>query len=314
MGKVYIERQLDDVPFSANGSKALDIPRNGVLRGISFRLVGTYTTGTGTWAKFDHSVYKLIQRIEIIANGKDTLKSVPFFFTRLLARADSGTLPDLTDVGNTASTAYPFVAYGFIPFAFTRARRPLDGALDTRKLSSLSLVVTWGTDTTMYGTLGSGGSFTVTPSLQVKLEEYANVEPDFKAAINRHSTIQHEVTATKVEDQEKLVIDRVYRRFFVYAEAAGMASNAIINKITLKSGTYVFKSVKGPMAQSSLKTLYGIDAVDTGLYVVDATTDGMLTEALNARGLTSLEFVFDVTKQAGTNIVYVIPEEVAEAA
>ncbi len=314
MGKTYLERQLDDVPFSALGSKSIDLPRNGVLRGLSFRLTGTYTTGTGTYTKFDHAVYKLIQRIEVVANGKDTLKSIPFFFTRLLARADSGVAPDLTDVGVTASTAYPFVAYGFIPFAFTRARRPLDGALDTRKLSSLSAVITWGNDASMYSALGSGGSFTVAPTLQVKTLEYGNVEADFKAAINRHSTIQHEVVSTKAEDQEKIVIDRVYRRFFLYAEAAGVASNAIINKITLKSGSFVFKSVKGPMAQSELKTLYGLDAVDTGLYVVDATTDGMLTESLNARGLTSLEFVLDVTKQTGTNIVYIFPEEVGEAA
>ena len=144
--------------------------------------------------------------------------------------------------------------------------------------------------------------------IELQTVEYLGADPDFKAFINKHTQIQKEVTATTSELQERLPTEVVYRRFFIYTEVDGLASDSVINKIKLKSGTLVFKDISADILKGNMKFFAGNESMDTGLYVIELITDGQLSEALNTKGMSSLEFIFDVTKQSGTNVIHIFPE------
>lgn len=307
MGKIFHERRLDNIEFVAGGTKTLELPRNNVYRALGIRLTGTCTTtATAPVGKKSQTPYRLIKRIEIVANGKDTIKSIPGMFLRILNKHDFGTNPKETDVGIVASTAYSFEGYMILPFAFTRALRPLDGALDARRLQTLDVRITWGSVDDLYTTPNSAALSNV--KLELKTMEYINVPQDFKAFLNKQTQIQKEVVSTTTELQERLPVETVYRRFILYTEVADIASDSVLNKIKLKSGTFVFKDLDANLLKGDMKSLMGLEALETGVYIVELITDGQLTEVINTVGMSSLEFIFDVTKQAGTNVIHIFPE------
>ena len=142
---IYHERNLDRIDFVADAQRTLDLPRNNVIRGLFLRLTGRVTTtGVAPVGLRAHAEHRLIRRIEVVSNGKDTVKSHPFLFSKLLTHFDFGTPSEISTIGTTVSSNFDFVATGFIPFAFTRAKRPMDGSLDARRLQTPDLRVTFG--------------------------------------------------------------------------------------------------------------------------------------------------------------------------
>ena len=307
MGKTFHERRLDNIEFAANGTKTLELPRNNVYRALGIRLTGTCTTSAvAPVGKLAFTPYRLIKRIEIVANGKDTIKSIPGKFLRILNKHDFGVVPKETDIGIAANTAYAFEGYMILPFAFTRALRPIDGAIDARKLQTLDIRVTWGSVNDFYTTPNNAVLSDVV--LELKTMEYIGVEGEFKALLNVHTEIQKEVNATTSELQEKLPTEKIYRRFFLLTEVDGIASDAVLNKVKLKSGTMVFKDIDCDLLKGDMKFSSAIESLDTGVYVIELITDGQLTEAINTIGMSSFELIFDVTKQAGINVIHIFPE------
>lgn len=309
MGKIYHERRLDSVPYSENGTKTLELPRNNIYRALKLRLTGTLTTtATAPVTKKSFTPFKLIKRIEIIANGKDTIKSIPFFMLRALNLLDFCVEPEMTDVGVAVSTGYPFVASAILPFAFTQARTPIDGALDARRLETLSLQITWGSPADLYAT-PNAAAITVC-QLAVETEEYIDSSPDFKAYLNKHTQIQKEVISTTSELQERLPVGQVYRRLMLVTMVDDVLNGSVLNKVALKSGTFVFKDATGVMIRQQMKLENSITTLDTGVYLLNLLSDGMLTECINTKGMSSFELVLDVTKQTGTNMIHIFPEVV----
>lgn len=307
MGKIPHERRLDNIEFVENGTKTLELPRNHVYRALILKLSGRCsTTATAPVGKKSYAIQKLIKRIEIVANGKDTIKSIPGMFLRMLNKYDFGTVPKETDIGTSASTNYDFETHMILPFALTRALRPLDAAIDSSKLQTFDIRVTWGSVNDLYAT--PNGATLSGVKLELQTIEYLGADPDFKALINKHTQIQKEVTATTSELQERLPTEVVYRRFFLYTEVDGVASNSVLNKIKLKSGTLVFKDISADMLKGNMKFFSGNESLEDGVYVLELITDGQLSEALNTKGMSSLEFIFDVTKQTGTNVIHIFPE------
>lgn len=307
---IYHERNLDRIDFVADAQRTLDLPRNNVIRGLYLRLTGRVTTtATAPVGLRSHAEHRLIRRIEIVANGKDTIKSHPFLFSKMLTNFDFGTPSEIATIGVTVSTNFDFIATAFVPFAFTRAKRPVDGALDARRLQTLDLRVTFGNINDVYAT-PNGATITNTV-LNVVTHEYINAPVDFQAFLNKHSTIEREVTATTASLQERLPVDRIYRRFFLYSEEGMVARNDIINNITLQSGSFVFKSLESRILQSQMKVQSANELIIPGLYVIEAITDGRIVESINTMGMSSLEFVLNVTRQTpGVNTILIVPEVV----
>ncbi len=141
-------RQLDSAQnFSANAPISFDLPRDSVYKEIALLLEFQVTTGAGGAFSgfFNGSPWTLIKRLELIADGKDTIKSY-----------DGATLADINmfDYGVYPPTPLMTLAAGattgllrFIAIISLEAKgmiRPQNTWLDARKLSSLELRITFG--------------------------------------------------------------------------------------------------------------------------------------------------------------------------
>ena len=310
MPRTFVERRLDRIPFVADSMRTLPLPLNNIYRYLMFRLRGNVvTTATAPTGLRTDAPFQLIRRIEIVANGNDTIKNIPFILLKKLNTIDWGIEPEWTNVGVTASTTFPFVASSMLPFVFTGAktRRPHDGALDARELATLDLRVTFGNIADVYNS-PAGATITAT-ELETKTGEYETLE-EFEAFLNKHTSTEREITATATELQERLPTERVYRRFLLYSEVDGIARNDILNRISLRSGSTVFKDVQGNLLQSEM-FLNNRVRTETGVYLIPIISEGKIVESLDTKGMSSIEFIFDVTRQTGTvNRVHILSETV----
>jgi len=309
MGLIFVERQIEQVDYTANTLKTRALPRDNAYRALNLRLSGTCTTSASAPTDLKSlTPYRLIKRIEIVANGKKTIKSIPFWKLMIANKLDFGTPPHQTNVGIVASTAYPFVAEGLLLFCLPRARRPIDTLFDARGLETLVLDVTWGSENDLYGTPNSP-VLTLT-KLEISTMEYTNLPVGFKSGLFVENTIEHEITVTKDEDAEKLPVDTVYRRVLVVVTVADLLNNAAVTKLSIRSGTLVFKQKPSEDFRRVAKSLYNIETLETGVYPIDFTTDGQITECINAIGMSSFDLVMKTVKQTGTNIAYILPDTI----
>lgn len=306
---IYFERTIiDRESLSAGVLKPFDLPTDNPYRGLWLTLKGNVATGATAPAGLkSHAEHRLLKNIAIVANGKDTIVQTPGLYWKLRNTVDFGTEHVKALIGTTANTSYDFEANVYIPFVALRGRRPIDAILDARKLSSLQLQLTMGSINDVYGTPNNASLSNL--NITVHSEEYVNAPADLKAFVMKHWGIIQEVVSSTTELEVKLPSDAIYRRLLIYAEADDVANEAIINKIGVKYATFTYKQVKADYIQRKSKLMNTVETLPQAVYPISFITDGMLSESINVKGAgANFKLVFDVSKQAGTNKIYIFAE------
>lgn len=309
-------RRLGSIDYSANGVKSMDLPRATLYQYLGLRLSGLVTIITANATAWADAPFSLIRRIEVVADGKDTIKSIDGETLALFMRIFGGTAMSASAMPTVVGASQAFNAYLTLPFEMPRAVRPIDTLLNSKRLSTLELRITWGDVTSAYSA-NSGNATFASVALDVELFESFGIESDF--AVFKQLLISKDVTSVTADMQVLLPVGNLYRGFLIRAVNYGASpanvdpgtgSNAIINNIQLKSGTEVYVNRKGLSLQDDNKRQYGQESWPAGCYVLDFSPDGLLTESLDARPLSSLEMVFDVSNPATSNKIKVYPLEV----
>jgi hypothetical protein len=274
-----------------------------------------YTGGIG-------SGLRVISRIEVIANGRDTIKSLSPSALAMKNQFLYGARPQITETGLTAAT-HPFGGIITLPFAMPRSIREIDTLLNSGKLATLELRVTYGNYNDMFST----NPTTITAASSVAdLEVYVNESirgdgKDEPYAAYKELYIEDTITAASTEHQIMLPVGNRYRGFMFESESDGNMVDTIIKKITIKSGTDVFKAIdayEGTMYRPAGGALRGdnirqfglSDETLTGYLYVDFCPEGRLVDALDASRLSSLEAILDVATPGTTDKVRIYPCEI----
>ena len=303
-------RKLPDVNYSENNSVSIDLPRIYPYHALNCRLTGTVTVGTAdATAVVDRAPFGLIKKITIIANGKDVIKSLSGKDLATLAKINHRTAPQLTAPGVSVG-AQTFVAEFPIDFARYHSKQPLDTLLMSANLSTLQLVVDWGT-----------GSDILTPDTTTTLvfsstklsihsvETVPNLD-GLKPLLNKEYPIEQEVTATSSEFQIDLPVGNSFSMLTFIATDAGVRQNDIINKITIKSGQEIFFSMDANEIRQENKQDFEIETLDDGIYVVNFTKYGSLADVLPVQKANELLAVLDVTIGSGTTLIRTLTQEI----
>lgn len=303
----YLQRKIDSISNTST-SMSIDLPRNDVLRGLNLRLSAAIVQGAapGTGLMFGN-LSRLLSKLEILADGKDSIFNMSGAMLRVLNRFDNNTNQSETPLTSPAATG-TYVMSLHIPFYLPGGRRPLDCALDARKLSSLRLNVDWATIAALFSTPGTETLTSAT--LEIEAESYGDVAPDFKAMVVRRSVIPKQITATNPDVQERLPVGLIYRRLLSQAVVADVEDSTVINGIKFSSGSYVFKQITANIQRDVNKRVYMVETVPTGAVMLDFISDGSLAEAINTAGFSSVEVSYDATIGAGTTYIYILKEEV----
>lgn len=305
-----LERSLGNVAFSDGQKSFLDLPRDYWFRQLFLYLSGTVTIGTANATALRlESPLSLITNIDVILNGKDVIKSLPLNAFYQWTKCRHRVAPTLTAPGLTQA-AHAFAAGAVVDFGLWDGVSKVDTMLKAKGASTLQLGVNWNTST--LGLVVPDTTTTIAISncnLHVMSNEAFNVDDKTVFPVNREYALNLSFNATGIY-QLKLPTGNLFWGLLIKTTNNGALSNAVINKLTVKSGTEVFRYYSSEAAlRESFKTEKSIESLSTGYYFIPFTRDGLMSETLDARLMSELVLEIDATY--GTNsTIEVYPQEI----
>jgi len=300
---------IGEIKYTSQSRQTLEIDRTGVLTYLKVQVDFTVTSGTtGPSTPLFLTLARLLERVEVVINGRDTTYNMTGAYLAARAIYEQGKSPygltaTVVTTGSTTVTNYSVVIP--IPFTLPRSANPLLCALPAERLGQISLAVTWGNSDAsgLFATPNSAAVSAVT--CKVEAEYLLGASPDqvFLARVLDMQT--EEVTATTSNKQ--VVIDTGtglrYRSLYLISTRDNVAVNDIINEINFESGTQVFQKRSNVFLQAENQRIFQQDAPQTGVYALTTEMFGLSEMWLNSsRDVlpADLRLTLDVTKGSGT--------------
>lgn len=325
-------RKQCTINYEASSKVAGALGRGMIYREIYLKLSGapTLAGANNTQAKtLRGDEWAVVTRIDVIANNTEVIRSMSGNELWWANYFLYGVPPHVTPaIGDGATANVPFATVLVMPFWMPRSIRPMDTALDARKLSDLKVEITWGT----YASMNADASaWTTEPKIEIWSLESFGVDMPFSQF--RMFTIEKEITATNSQFQVSLPVGPMYRGFILNTTDAGKDDGDVINNFKIVSGSTVFADiieevldqVDGWQRNSTARFWDGAAGAAAvydpprrgttynlmeGWYFYDHVTDGYLTESIDTLGFSEFNLELDVTVGGGTTKLYVIPLQV----
>lgn len=310
-----LKRRLGDLAYTSSGSiSTLQLPRNFNYRALLCRLAGSVIVsgGSGAGAPHVYGAYRAISKIEVIANGRDTIISIAPEHLQILNTIDYGTVPVFTNPTNDSAATYSFNCSFIVPFETHRSIRPVDTLLPSAGLSTLDLKVTWGAGADMFtGSVDfTSAAIQTSTTLSVQSFEEIGALPG-AVSVSKIYTMTRVLTASANSNyQVQVSVGNLYRGFLVQTNIANVMTDTIIDGFSLESGTEVFqKWLTNDEVLDYNKLQYGLETRLVGNHYLDfLDSDGFMSEILDTRGLSSLDLILNLAAVAGNLIV--VPNEI----
>jgi len=312
-----LKRRLGSLNYTQSGSvSTLELPRNFLYRKILCRLAGSVIVSGGSGAGAPHvrAAYKAISRVELIANGRDTIINLPAEAFEVFNRIDYGTAPSAAHPSNDAAATYSFNASFIIDLAMKRGVRPIDTLFPALGLSTLDLKITWGAGADMFTGAVDFTSAAIQTTTELAVESFEEIgEVPKGLAINKTFVIDRVITAASTNLQIQIPTGNTYRGFLLHTNSDNVAVDTMIDGVSIESGTVVYQkwlSVEELIDYNKLQ--YGLESALVGYYNVDfMDSDGFGSEFLDARQLSGLDVILNVALPSGTTRrVVIYPQEV----
>ena len=299
MAKQYrIKRKIGTMQIAAGSFGTLDLPRQYDYESLMLRISASLQVTVLATSVRAEAPCQLVPRIEVIADGKNTIYSAPFWFASLgnLRRpiTESGARATTPPSGVAVAT-YAVEAIGIIDLQTVDGVRPKDSNFRTRGLSLLQLRLTYANagDAFVGGTVAYSG----TPVVDVFSAECVEETDDAgnfltsPIALKKVSYQQQAFAASNSAAEFRLPAGNMIRSVFVRTDGtttAGEPSTTPLNNLQLLSGVDVRLNLSGPMLRAENNANFG--QVVAGYYLAD-----MLSKGGYNVNLTDL---WDVTRQA----------------
>ncbi len=291
MNRIFQRTTIEKIPYSANTPIPRDLDKS-VYKHLDLVLKVVHTNGAAPVITAE-SLSKLITKLTFSINGQDTFITVPFYHLYFMNMLNHSKEP-YNSIDSTVSSQVTSYLHIRLPFAFLRAVIPEDSLLDARGVSSFVMNCQWsnsiGTDV---------DSIDTGTELQIYPGTYANmVKPNHsrypivaRNEISYH-TIQLDATGAKLLKLPTQSLNQ-YRRFYIYTfNSSSVRADAMIDNIILKSGSFYHVNVADQAIGYPNQSEFSYSK-QTGLYVLDVTTDGKMMESIDARRLSELVFDFN---------------------
>lgn len=294
---------VENILFASGAPRSRELPKT-VYKGLLLKLTINHTNGAGPVITAD-SFLNILTRLDLVINGQDNLISTSlrhFFyqlnydFTRLLAGNHVSLFTTASSTGNS-------IAYLYVPLGLTRSLNPEDGVLDARNFKTLMLVANWGSS------IGTGVTTINSGQLDIFPDEYSNVDDAFAAGRHEFNSVSRNLDAVGARTLElETKSNNQYRRLWIYTrDSAGALSDAQISNIIVRSRSFHYVNIPADVLQRYNGIEYSRDH-QTGLYVIDFTRDGKMTQRIDARELS--ELIVETTSLVSNGSIEVVKEKV----
>lgn len=275
-------RKIATIPVVAGQFDTRDLPIDYDYEAIGLRLSGTLNVTAGATSVRAEAPLQLVPRVEITADGKNTLVSAPMWYGSLgnfLRRAHDENARATTPPSGVAIAAYAVEAHAVFDFIQPDAARPKDTAFRSRGLSLFQLRLTFGNPGDPF--VGGTVAFTGTPTVDVyALQIVEEIGADGKfidspAGLTKVSYQEQSIPATNANFEVDLPAGNLIRSVMVRTEGdptAGEPSALVLNNLALQNGI----DVRVNMAGSSLRGLNNMQygKLTAGYYIADFMSQG----------------------------------------
>jgi hypothetical protein len=303
MGRqVRIIRRVASVPIVAGQFAFVDLPRQYDVESIFLRIAGSLQVTAGATSVRAEAPCQLVPRVEVIADGKNTIYSAPFWFASLGSYdrpvRDNGARA-ITPPSGVAIATYAVEALGSIDLMMVDGIRPKDTNFRTSALSLFQLRLTFGNagDAFVGGTVNYTGTNTVDvfTSELVELPE-ADGSVSTPIGLKKVSFQEIALLASNANQELRLPAGNLIKSVLIRTDGsvtAGEPSVTVLNAVQLAAGVDVRLNLSGPQLRAKNNLDYG--SLLAGYYVADVTSRGW-----SAINLTEL---WDVTQQAEPKLI-----------
>lgn len=290
---------------SSGGVSTIELPRQFNYRKLLCRLSGSniVSGGSGAGAVHTYAAYRAISRIEIIANGRDTIWSIAPEAIAVMNTLDYGAVPNFTNPSNDAAATYAFNAFFIIDFAVVRAVKPIDTIFPSAGLSTFDLKITWGAGADMFTGAVDFSSAAIQTTTELIVESFEEVGAiPAGLGVNKLFTIDRTITAASTNFQVQLPVGNVYRGLLIHTKSDEVPVDTCIDGVRIESGTEVFQNWLGNDEILDYNKLSrGLETRLVGYHLLDwMDSDGFLSEALDARRMSSLDVMLNIALPSGT--------------
>lgn len=316
-----IQRKVASAAIVAGGFATVDLPRGYDYEAVFFRISASLqVTGAATSVRAE-SPCQLVPRVELIADGKNTVFSAPFWATCL-----GSVERPLTESGARATTppsgvgvaTYAVEAIGVVDLATIDGLRPKDSNFRSYGLSLLQARLTYGAagDAFVGGTVVFSGS-PVVDIFTAELVEEMTAPGKFATdpvAIRKTSFQEIAYAASNANAENRLPAGNLIRRVLFRTEGGTTAGepSAQLNNVQLANGVDVRVNLSGPQLRAKNNADYG--QVQTGYYIADVIRKGAapvsLAELWDVSSASEPKAVVDVTGGANVKMQIVTTEYV----
>lgn len=277
--------KVELIEYVASQLKSRKIPKR-LLKGLNLTLKASSTNAVGgatiTW----ETLCKLISKLSLTLNGQDVLWNIPFWMLYVINYYDFSKAPNavITQAAGAGSVQRMPL---YMPFELTRSISPEDTMFDGRSLSSIVLDCNWA------NSIGTNVTSIDSAELDIETDEYLDSTGKMVVGGARHEFAFTSFPITGTGDAQEYDIPteglNQYRRLFLMTrDNTGAASDAIIDNIAVRSGAVYYFNSRAAKVKDRNAVQYAQTPL-TGLYVIDFTRNGKMTERLDARNLSELK-------------------------
>lgn len=311
-GQYRIKRKIAQIQVVENGQAIFDVPRGYDIEALHFRLYGQLNITTAATSIRAESPAQLIKRVELVADGKNTIASLPFV---LLNRGNvfrRGQLGSLTPQSAVSIAAYQIEATAYLDQANIDGIRQKDSNLRTSGMSLLQMRFTFGAavDTQIGGAASLTNVFVDVSSVEmIEIPDPKTGETTKPLYLVKRAYQDIAFTTSNANMQVILPVGNILRGVVIRTEGfttAGEPHNGILNNVILASGVDVRCNLPGAVIRSMAAMDYDVTTIPTGIYVVDMMTQGgfnsQASEGWDLTNASEAKLILDVNGAANTKV------------
>lgn len=319
MAQNQLRRELGELSYESGQVSELEIPRSHYFERLGL-LLDYEVESDGTDGASENSILELIDRVEVVLNGNQTLKSTSFALSHFVDWYQYATRPvhdavDHTQDDVTAGSTQTGQLQTFVDFAVAPGDK--SAMLPSFKLSDAVLRIKW-------GTAADVGSDISVIDATVNVQSKERLRASVADTQNREQQVLNNLMAFKERERRKtldtagMTAIKMPRGNVYYATPfqvidGDAPSDTLVDSFeVVEDGVETHRAVDFGHAKAQDKQEYNLEGIQDGFAYVNFGHRGNLSDVLSTANMDSFELQVDTdgTAPSGTSHVRTLSQEI----